>query len=578
MKRLLQILRPAWLSVSLVIVLTFFQSLTTLYLPRLMADIVDYGVIKANMSYIYRIGAWMLAVTILSAIFSVIAGFIASKTSAEFGQVLRNRVFRHAESMMPHEFDQLGTSSLIVRSTNDVMQVQQFINMLLRMMVIAPLMALGGIIMAVTTNWQLSWILFLILPVLALVVWGILRHGMALFQLMQDKVDVLNRVVRENLTGIRIIRAFGREDYEISRFAGANGTLTDVAIRVNTLMAVLMPLVMLVVNLSTVAILWFGGHEVGSNTLQVGKLMAFIQYVTQILFSTMMVSAMFFMLPRSQASARRINEILDFTPALKDNPSQESVPVSTLSHALLQFHDVSFQYPGAKSAVLSNVSFDVNPGSITAIIGGTGSGKTALLNLIPRFFDISCGVIKLSGIDIQSLPQQLLRSYVAYVPQKSVVFSGSIADNIRFGNPEATDEEIHKAAQIAQAIEFIENLPGQFDFVVQQAGTNLSGGQKQRLAIARALVKRARLYLFDDSFSALDYQTERRLLEALKDSLHDSAVILVSQRVHTVIDANPILVLDGGHIAGMGTHEQLMKDSFVYQDIVRTQLSREASA
>ncbi|MCL4493516.1 MAG: ABC transporter ATP-binding protein/permease [Firmicutes bacterium] len=578
MKQLLSVLRPSWLPVSLVIVLTFLQSLSTLYLPRLMADIVDNGVIKSDIHYIFVMGGVMLGVTVLGVGFSVAAGYLASKVAAEFGRVIRNNIFRHVESFMPHEFDQIGTSSLIVRSTNDVMQVQQFVNMLLRMMVTAPLMALGGIIMAVSTNAQLSSVLVIILPLLAVSVYIILKRGTVLFQWMQSSVDVLNRVVRETLTGIRIIRTFGRDDYEEARFQDANSRLTDVSIEVNTLMALLLPLVMLIINLSIIAILWYGGKEVGAHTLAIGNLMAFIQYITQIMFSTMMVSAMFFMIPRAQASATRINDIFHFSPQVRDKENALQEPGSSLSWPPLRFDDVSFQYPGASTPVLSHLSFDIPRGKVTAVIGGTGAGKTTLLNLIPRFFDATDGQILLDGVDVRDLSQKAVRSRIAYVPQRAVVFSGTIADNIRFGNPDASAADVKVAAGIAQAAEFISQLPNEWDFVVNQDGTNLSGGQKQRLAIARALVKPAEIYLFDDSFSALDYQTDRNLRDALRKSLKDAAIILVSQRVHTVMDADHILVLDEGRLAGLGTHEELMNRCPVYQEIVRTQLSKEVSA
>ena len=575
MKQLLSVLRPSWPSVSLVIALTFLQSLATLYLPRLMADIVDLGVIKSDIHYIFVMGGVMLGITVLGAGFSVAAGYFASKTAAEFGRIVRDKVFRHVESFMPHDFDQIGTSSLIVRSTNDVMQVQQFVNMLLRMMVTAPLMALGGIIMAMSTDARLSSVLLIILPLLTLSVYAILKRGTLLFQWMQERVDALNRVVRESLTGIRIIRTLGRDQHEEARFQDANRTLTDVSIKVNTLMALLLPLVMLIINLSTVVILWYGGKEVGTHSLEIGKLMAFIQYITQIMFSTMMVSAMLFMIPRAQASARRINKIFDILPQVRDREHALSPATYSASSSPLVFDDVSFVYSGAKSPALSHLSFAVEPGKVSAVIGGTGSGKTTLLNLIPRFFDVTGGRILLNGADIRDLTQESVRSRMAYVPQRAVVFSGTIAENIRFGNPNAGLAEIKNAAQVAQAASFISQLPGQWDFVVNQDGSNLSGGQKQRLAIARALVKPAELYLFDDSFSALDYQTDRRLREALRNTMANAAVILVSQRIHTVMDADNILVLDEGHLAGLGSHDELMEMCDVYREIVRTQLAKE---
>ncbi len=575
MMKLKRFLRPYRTFVFMVLVLTFVQSLATLYLPNLMSDIVDKGIIKGDVSYIIRIGFFMLGITILGGIASVWASYFAAKSSAGFGQVLRSRLFSHVEKFTLAEFDQLGTSSLIVRTTNDVMQVQQLVNMMLRMMVMAPLTAIGGIIMAVYTDAKLSLIIVVVIPVLSLAIYGILGPGMGLFRTMQKKVDHLNRVLRENLTGTRVIRSFNREAFEIQRFDQANRDLTDVSIRVYKMMAAMMPVVMLIMNISTLAIVWFGGIRINDGTLQVGNLMAFIQYVMQIMFAVMMVSMMAFMIPRGQASALRINEALAMHPEIVD-PVQSQASVDHSGQ--VEFRDVTFRYPGAEEPALSHVSFIAQPGQITAIIGGTGSGKSTLINLIPRFHDVDSGSVVVDGMDVREMPQESLRAKLGYVPQRAVLFTGKILDNIKYGKEEATEVEILHAAEVAQAAEFIAAMPDGFHSVISQGGANISGGQKQRLAIARALVRKPEIYLFDDTFSALDYKTDAQLRLALRQEAEAATVILVAQRVSTVIEADQIIVLDEGRVVGVGTHKSLLQTCAVYQEIVSSQLSPEEIA
>lgn len=575
MIRLFRLLKPYRLSVILVLIFIFLQSLSNLYLPTLMSDIVDTGVMKGDIPYILEIGAIMLLVAIGGVLCSIMASWLAAKVSASFGKILRSKVFSHVERFTLHEFDKFGTSSLITRTTNDITQVQQLLNMMLRMMVMAPMMAIGGIIMAVTTDAKLSLVIVVIIPVLGLIIFVILKQVISLFKAMQTKIDTLNRVLRENLTGIRVIRSFNRIDYEQKRFNAANLDLTDTAIQVNKILAFMMPLMMLVINFSTIAIIWFGGIRINHGDLQIGSLMAFIQYIMQILFAVMMVSMMFFMIPRASASAVRINEVLDIQPQIVD---AETVRQTDERRAHVEFQNVTFRYPGAEEPAISNVSFSTKAGEVTAIIGGTGSGKSTLINLIPRFYDVDAGSVFVDGVDIRDLSQENLRSKIGYVPQKAVLFAGTIADNIRYGKEDAKDEEIRSAADIAQATDFILEMKDGFNSVITQGGTNVSGGQKQRLSIARALVRNPEIYIFDDSFSALDFTTDAKLRAALKEVIKDATVFIVAQRVSTVMDADRIIVLDEGRIAGIGKHLELMETCDIYREIVSSQLSEEEIA
>lgn len=576
MVQLLRFLRPYRTYVALVLVLTFGQTMSSLYLPNLMSNIVDIGIIKGHEAYILRVGVLMLLITLLGGVAAVLASYYGAKATAGFAQLLRIRLFTHVEHYTLREFDQWGTSSLIVRTTNDVMQVQQLMGMLLRIMVMAPITAIGGIILAVYTDPRLSLIIVVVLPVMGLAIYLVMGQGLGLFRTLQQKVDRLNLVLRENLTGTRVIRSFGRTAYEVGRFDTANADLTDTSVRVFQLMATMMPLVMLIMNLSTVAIVWFGGFQINAGTLEIGQLMAFIQYVTQIMFAVMMVSMMFFMLPRGQASAQRINEVLGLAPEITDPQAPRVLP--TAGGGRLEFQNVTFHYPGAEEPALAEISFATAPGEITAIIGGTGSGKSTLLNLILRFYDVARGCILVDGVDIREISQTDLRAKIGYVPQRAVLFTGSVLDNIRYGDTAAPEAAVRHAAEVAQATEFIDELGDGLNSVISQGGGNLSGGQRQRLAIARAMVRHAEIYLFDDSFSALDYRTDARLRAALRQELGAATALIVAQRVSTVIDADRILVLDEGRLVGVGTHRELMAACPVYQEIVASQLSPEEVA
>lgn len=575
MTRLFHLLRPYRGWVVLTIILTFLQSMSSLYLPNLMSNIVDTGVLRSDTRYIIEIGGVMLFVALLGVACSVAAGLYAAKSAAAFGRDLRRDTFGRVETFMLREFDQIGTSSLIVRTTNDIMQVQQFVNMMLRMMIMAPLMGIGGIIMAVYTDAPLSLIIVVVMPILGAAIFLILSRQIALFRTMQAKVDVLNRVVREHLSGVRVVRSFGRTPHELKRFEGANEDLTDVSVRVYKIMALLMPIMMFVLNFSTLAIIWFGGIRINDGAMQIGSLMAFIQYATQILMSVMMASAMFFMIPRAQASAVRINEVLDTDPAIIDPVTPQR---ADQRGGFVEFKNVTFRHPGAESAAVDNVSFALRPGEITAIIGGTGSGKTSLINLIPRFYECESGVVLVDGVDVREQEQHALRQKIGFVPQKALLFTGTISENIRYGQPDASDDEVRHAADIAQATDFILEMQDGFSATIAQGGGNVSGGQKQRLAIARALVRKPEVYIFDDSFSALDFKTDSRLRAALKKEVQQATVVIVAQRVSTVMDADRILVLDEGKLVGNGRHRELMKTCDVYREIVSSQLSEEESA
>jgi len=575
MIKLFRFLKPYKFFVAAILVLVFFQSLFELYLPRLMANIVDIGVVQGNTKYILRIGGEMLLVAALAAVCTILAANLSAKTSMGFGKTLRGKVFSHVEGFSLSEFNKVGTASLITRTTNDITQVQMLVLVMLRMMVMAPMMLIGGIIMAVSQDAALARIIILIIPVIAVAVIIVMNKSTPLFKTMQEKLDKVNRVLREGLTGIRVIRAFDRIDYEKNRFNEANRDLTNTAIRVHRIMATAMPLMMVSMNLLTIAIIWFGGIRIDQGTMQVGSLMAFIQYVMQIMFSLIMVSMMFVMIPRASASAARINEVLDTVPEIKDG---EGVKGGCVTKGHVEFSHVTFSYPGAEKPVLHDISFEAKPGEVTAIIGGTGSGKSTLASLILRFYDVASGKILINGVDIRDMSQEDLRSKIGFIPQKAILFSGTVADNIRYGKEDATFEEVKKAAEIAQAAEFITGMKDGFDSMVAQGGTNLSGGQKQRLSIARALVRRPEIYIFDDSFSALDFKTDAMLRAALKKETKESTVIIVAQRVATVMDADRIIVLDDGEIAGIGKHKDLLKTCSVYREIVMSQLSEEELA
>ncbi|MCY9513927.1 ABC transporter ATP-binding protein [Paenibacillus apiarius] len=575
MMKLFRFLRPYRIPIAFVLALIFVQSLSDLYLPTLMSDIVDTGIVQGDTPYILRIGGFMLLVAAGGMICSIGASYLSSKVAAGFGKLLRGKVFAHVENFSLQEFDKIGTASLITRTTNDITQLQQVLIMILRMMVSAPMMCIGGIIMAVSKDAKLTLVLAVVIPLLALAIFAVASKGIPLFKAMQKKLDKLNLVLREGLTGIRVIRSFNRIDHEKERFNEANQDLTNTAVKVNRIMASLMPIMMLAMNFSTIAIIWFGSIRIDNGNMQVGSLMAFIQYAMQIMFSLIMVSIIFVMIPRASASAARINEVLNMQSEIKD---AAQIKKSDRERGFIEFNDVTFSYPGAEQPAISNISFSARPGETTAIIGGTGSGKSTLLSLIPRFYDVDSGSIRVNGVDVREMAQQDLRSKIGFVPQKAVLFTGTINDNIRYGKQDATDEEIRHAAEIAQAGEFISGMKDGFDSEIAQGGANVSGGQKQRLSIARALVRRPEIYVFDDSFSALDFKTDAKLRAALKEETTESTVLLVAQRVSTVMAADRIIVLDEGRIAGIGTHNQLMDTCSVYREIVSSQLSEEEIA
>ena len=553
--------------VLLVFILIFIQSLSQLYLPTLMGDIVDNGVVEGNVPYIWKIGFWMLLVAAIGVVMSIFISYFSSKIAMGMGRDIRQDVFTHVSDFSLQEFDELGTASLITRTTNDVTQLQQATIMVLRMFLTAPFMLIGGVIMAVSKDAKLSLVIFIAIPFIVGTIYIIMKKGYPLFQAVQKKLDRLNLVFRENLTGIRVVRSFAKEPEERKRLKTANLDLTNVSIKVNRLMAFTMPLMMLLMNVTTVFIIWFGGFRIDAGNMQIGDLMAFIQYVMLIMFALMMASMMFVVLPRASVSASRIQEVLGLELA----PLAQGDKELPKHHGHLQFQNVTFHYPGAEEPALKNISFTAKPGKVTAIIGGTGSGKSTLINLIPRFYEVTSGTILINGVKVTDMNVTEVRSRLGLVPQQALLFSGTIAENIRFGKTTATDEEIHHAAEVSQAREFIEKLPETYETYIEQGGVNLSGGQKQRLSIARALVRCPDIYLFDDSFSALDYKTDRKLRIALTHETEQATMVIVAQRVSTIMDADQIIVMDKGEIVGVGTHEELLNSNQVYQEIVTSQ-------
>ncbi|NMD71359.1 ABC transporter ATP-binding protein [Bacillus sp. DNRA2] len=575
MLKLFRTLKDYKFQVTFVFLFVFLQTLSDLYLPRLMANIIDKGVVTGDKDYIWKIGGIMLLVTAGGMICSIFVSFFSARISAAFGRKTREQVFTHVENFSLQEFDNIGTASLITRTTNDITQVQNVLVMMLRMMIMAPFMAIGGIFMALNQDAELSWVFVGVVPVITVVILLIVKKGVPFFKAMQVKLDRLNQVVREQLMGIRVIRSFNRDEFEKERFSEANFDLTDTAVKVNRIMASMMPMMMFIMSVSIVAIVWFGSIRIDSGAMEVGDLMAFIQYAMQIMMAIVMASFMFVLVPRGQVSATRITEVLEMKPTILQHPEPKS---ATGSRGLVEFNNVTFSYPGAEIPALSNISFTAKPGQTTAIIGGTGSGKTTLLSLIPRFFDITAGKLLVDGVDVREQSQAELRRKIGYVPQKAVLFSGTISENIRYGKEDATDSEIQHAATIAQATDFISEKDKGYESEISQGGTNVSGGQKQRLAIARALVRKPEIYLFDDSFSALDLKTDAKLRASLKGETTDSTVIIVAQRVSTVMNADQIIVLEDGEIAGIGTHHELLKTSEVYREIVASQMTEEESA
>jgi ABC-type multidrug transport system, ATPase and permease components len=575
MKQLLPILKPyRWMAVAAA-VLVFVQALAEISLPTLMASIVDIGVVQGDTGHILKVGGVMVIVAASGMIAAFFGARLASLVAVGFARDLRNRLFAHISSFSLQEFDKVGTATLITRTTNDVSQVQQLAFMSLRMMIRAPLMAIGGMIMALMQDVRLSLILFACIPLLAAVIYAISSKGMPLFKAVQEKIDRLNLVTREALSGVRVIRAFNRTDYEEKRFDDANRELTGTSIKVSRLMAAMEPSTSLIFNFTIIAILWFGGVRIDQGELQVGRMMAFIQYAMQIMFSLMMVSMILVMVPRAAVSASRIGEVLALQPEITD-PDEPVTPAE--ENGIVEFDDVTFYYPGAEVPALQNVSFTARPGEVTAIIGGIGSGKTTLAALLLRFYDVTQGSIRVDGVDIRQMSQKELRQRFAYVPQRAMLFTGTIAENLRYGKPDATDGEVRHAAESAQAAEFIERLDEGYDALIAQGGTNFSGGQRQRLTIARALVRRPKIYIFDDNFSALDFKTDAKVRMALQRETKDATVIIVAQRVSTIMDADQIIVLDQGKVVGIGTHRELLASCQIYREIVASQLAEEVIA
>ena len=568
-------LRPYAGYVALVVSLLLIQSIANLYLPNLNADIINNGVVKGDVGYIWRIGAIMLVLAVFVGILSIVAVWFASRASMGFGRDVRRGVFERVQQFSATEMNRFGTPSLITRNTNDVQQVQVFVQMALTIFVTAPIMLVGGIILAVREDVTLSAILIVILPLMVGVFAVLMYFAIPLFQAMQKKIDRITEVLREQITGVRVIRAFNRTPYERDRFEAANADLTATALRVNRIFAAALPALLAIMNLSSVAVVWFGGHLIDSGQMPVGNLIAFLAYILQIMFAVMMALMMVIFLPRAAASAVRLEAVLETQPAIRD-PEQPIEPEAKTG--AVEFHDVTFGYPGGEKPVLHGLSFQLRPGATTAIIGGTGSGKTTLVNLIPRFFDVTEGAVRVNDVDVREQPLETLWSSIGLVPQQAYLFRGTIADNLRFGKDDATEDELWHALEVAQARDFVAAMPEKLEAPVDQGGTNLSGGQRQRLAIARALVKRPRLYLFDDCFSALDAGTDARLRSALKPEARDAAVVIVAQRVSTILAADQIIVLDAGRIVGVGTHQELMSTTEAYREIVASQLGEEAVA
>ena len=567
-------LRPYGRPIALVVLLQFVQTIATLYLPTLNADIIDRGVVTGDTGYIMRVGIIMLAVTLLQIACAIAAVYFGARTAMAVGRDIRAGVFTQVQAYSAREVGQFGAPSLITRTTNDVQQVQMLVLLTFTLMVAAPIMCVGGIILALNQDVPLSASLLVIVPILILAVGAIIIRMRPLFRTMQVRIDKVNRIVREQITGIRVIRAFVRDRREQERYGEANAELMDVSLKAGKLMALMFPTVLLVINVSSVAILWFGGHRIASG-LEIGALTAFLAYLMQILFSVMMATFMFIMLPRAEVCAERIEEVLNTSSSVVP-PSQ---PVTELSrHGLLELEAVDFRYPGAEASVLRGVDLVARPGEVTAVIGSTGSGKTTLVNLVPRLMDVTGGTARVDGVDVRELDPALLSRTVGLVPQKPYLFSGTIATNLRYGKPDATDEELWKALDVAQAREFVEELPERLNSPIAQGGSNVSGGQRQRLAIARVLVCRPEIYLFDDSFSALDYATDAALRAALQRETAEATVVIVAQRVSTIRDADRIVVLDEGKVVGTGTHTDLMTDNETYREIVLSQLTEQEAA
>ncbi|MGW0816016.1 ABC transporter ATP-binding protein [Streptomyces viridiviolaceus] len=568
-------LRPYKKPIALLVVLQFLQTCASLYLPTLNADIIDNGVVSGDTGYILTYGALMIGISLAQVVGNVGAVYYGARTASALGRDVRAAVFDRVQSFSAREVGNFGAPSLITRTTNDVQQVQMLALMTFTLMVSAPIMCVGGIVMALGLDVPLSGVLVGVVPVLAICVTLIVRRLRPLFRAMQERLDTVNRVLREQITGNRVIRAFVRDEYEQQRFRKANTDLTEVALGTGNLLALMFPVVMTVVNLSSIAVVWFGAHRIDSGGMQIGDLTAFLAYLMQIVMAVMMATFMFMMVPRAEVCAERVQAVL----GTESSVVPPVAPVTELRrHGHLEIRGAGFRYPGAEEPVLRGIDLEARPGETTAVIGSTGSGKSTLLGLVPRLFDATDGEVLVDGTDVRSLDPKLLARTVGLVPQKPYLFAGTVASNLRYGNPDASDEELWHALEVAQAKEFVERLEGGLDAPVSQGGTNVSGGQRQRLAIARTLVQRPEIYLFDDSFSALDYATDAALRGALAEETADATVVIVAQRVATIRDADRIIVLDEGRVVGAGRHEELMADNETYREIVLSQLTEAEAA
>lgn len=568
-------LRPYSSALTAVVVLQLIGTMASLYLPSLNADIIDRGVAVGDTGYILSAGGWMLAVSLLQIACSIAAVYYGAHAAMGFGRDVRAAVFHRVGGFSAREVAQFGAPSLITRSTNDVQQVQMLVVMTCTMLVAAPIMCVGGVVMALRQDVGLSWLMLVCVPALLVSIGLIVSRMVPQFRAMQTRIDVVNQVLREQLSGIRVVRAFIREREETRRFAEANDALTGTALRVGRLTALIFPTVMLILNASSVAVLWFGADRVDNGDMQVGALTAFLMYLMQILMAMMMATFISMMIPRAAVCAERISEVLD----TESSVSPPEHPVRQVhGRAELEMRDVEFRYPGAAAPVLSGVSFRAVAGQTTAVIGSTGAGKTTLVSLVPRLFDATSGTVSVDGVDVRDLDPQMLWTRIGLVPQKPYLFTGTVASNLRYGNPEATDEELWEALEVAQARDFVEAMPDGLEAPITQGGTNVSGGQRQRLSIARALVSKPEIYLFDDSFSALDLATDARLRAALRPYTAQAAVVIVGQRVSTIADADQIVVLDDGAIVGLGTHDELLDSCPTYIEIVESQLAAESAA
>ncbi|MDP9985328.1 ATP-binding cassette subfamily B protein [Arthrobacter oryzae] len=576
-KLLVEYLRPHRPLLAAVVVFQLAQSIASLYLPTLNADIIDQGVARGDTGYILSTGSIMLLVTLAQIACAVVAVYFGAKAAMGLGRDLRGAIFERVGQFSEQEVTRFGAPSLITRSTNDVQQVQQLVLVSATLMVAAPMLSIGGVIMAIRQDAQLSWLIAVCVPVLLIAVGLIVTRMVPLFRKMQARIDTVNRVLREQLTGIRVVRAFVREDVETERFAGANTGVTDVALRAGRLMALMFPTVMLVLNVSSVAVIWFGSFRIEDGSMQVGTLIAFLSYLMQILMSVMMATFMAVMIPRASVSADRIGEVLGTSSSVlpPEQPVTGEAFAGRQRRGELEMRDVGFAYPGAEHPVLQGISFTARAGETTAIIGSTGSGKTTLVNLMPRLFDVTSGAVLMDGVDVRDLDPDLLWGHIGLVPQKPYLFTGTVRSNLLYGNPDATEEELWSALEIAQGRDFVERMEEGLDAPISQGGTNVSGGQRQRLAIARALVKRPELYIFDDSFSSLDTGTDARLRQALKRNIAGATMVVIAQRVSSIVDADQILVLDDGRIVARGTHHELLESSDTYREIVSSQLAAE---